>query len=229
MGSVLFDFAGTLADLVPDSAEIVLEQVMERTGIQLPAQRVNWTLSYLDTLFPYSSVRTTSQEKREKYYLDYNHALLTLLGVAHVLNAQDLYESFTGTERHWKLRPEARQIVDQLKDEGARVSLISNFDSRLVELVNTELGLGGCFDDIFVSQIEGLEKPNPAFYKEFLGKYQLDPEQVLYCGDSYTLDYLPTIHLGMQSLLLDNHNFYSFLDDAICSLSEIIPIYRSLH
>ena len=46
-------------------------------------------------------------------------------------------------------------------------------------------------------------KPNPAIFRAALAQLSARPEESLYVGDTYSLDYVGATNAGMRGLLLD--------------------------
>jgi len=138
----------------------------------------------------------------------------------------DFFDYFTKNKKHWIIKPEALEVFDYLQTKNIRIGLISNFDTVLHDLLDTHLKIKSYFAYLHVSQEVGYEKPDQRFYQSFLQTYSLDPEEILYIGDSYELDFLPSQKLGFQSVLLDEDNYYESIKDfpKISSLIDVISI-----
>lgn len=58
------------------------------------------------------------------------------------------------------------------------------------------------------SGVVGYEKPHPAIFEAALRALNADPEQSLYVGDVYSVDYLGATRSGMQAVLFDVSGAY---------------------
>jgi putative hydrolase of the HAD superfamily len=218
----LFDFADTLAELQPNRQDIVANYIERVGGIRVGMDAVARAYKAVDLLMPYSSVKTTTATQRADFYRDYNRQLFALLGVAHRADPSGLIAAFGETKAHWQLKPGARDVLAELRRRGYRIGIISNFDTRLEQIVHDHLGLAGTVDYLHISQTEGVEKPDPRFYQGFFERHGLDIAHSFYTGDSYVLDFLPASGLGLKTWLLDEAGLYPHLPEAIRSLGEII-------
>ncbi len=218
---VLFDFADTLAELHPNRMDIVADYILTVGGIQIGQDAIARAYKSVDLLLPYSSVKTRTQAQRDEFYREYNRQLFVLLGVAHRADPAGLIAAFGERRAHWALKPGVRDTLAELRRRGYRIGIISNFDSRLEQVVYEFLGLAGTVDYLHISQTEGVEKPDPRFYLGFFERHGLDIEQSVYVGDSYTLDFLPASGIGLKAWLLDEAGLYPHLPEAIRDIAEL--------
>jgi putative hydrolase of the HAD superfamily len=94
--------------------------------------------------------------------------------------------------------------AEKLEEIGKRYELavISNADGR-IEGVLQKCGIAQCFRTITDSGLTGYEKPHPEIFRQALKSMNAAPEESLYVGDVYSVDYLGAIDAGMQALLMD--------------------------
>src|SRR5687768_3932439 len=102
----------------------------------------------------------------------------------------------------WSLYPEVADTLAALKQRGLHSSVISNFDSRLVPILNG-LGVGPFFRQIFVSSRVGYAKPDPQIFHAALKHHGLKPEQSLHVGDSEINDLDGANNAGLRGILVD--------------------------
>lgn len=218
----IFDFADTLAVQVPSRLKVVSSYIKSVTDLQIPEPSIARAYGMLDATMPYSSVKIRSALDRETFFRSYNARLLLFLGVSHLVNPAPLFDAFSAQEMHWQLKPDAKAVLQSLRSFGWKVGVISNFDTRLEQLIQKQLGIDHLVDYLFVSQREGLEKPDPNFYQLFCDRYCINIGESFYVGDSFLLDYLPALGVGLRTLLLDEHRLYDYLPDAIHDLRDIL-------
>jgi HAD superfamily hydrolase (TIGR01549 family) len=218
---VLFDFAETLAELSPSRSEIVAGYVADVAGLQVSTKSIERAYKAIDVMYPYSSVKIRNQSDREAFYKTYNGHMLMLLGLSHCTDPIDLMRAFNQRKAHWQLKPSSLTTLKQIKDAGKKIGIISNFDSRLEDIVHSKLELTPYIDYLHISQTEGLEKPDTAFYLSFFEKHGLDITASVYVGDSYFLDFLPATKIGLQAYLLDEIGVFSYLPDTLTVLDEL--------
>ena len=216
----LFDFADTLAELRPRRQDIVAEYIARVSGLQIGPDAISCVYKAIDLMLPYSSVQTRTREQRNVFYQEYNQKMFALLGVSHRADPAGLIAAFGERRAHWQLKPGAHDTLRELRRRGYRIAIISNFDTRLEQIVYDHLGLGEWVDYVHVSQTEGTEKPDPRFYLGFFERHSIKREHSIYLGDSYTLDFLPATGIGLKVWLLDEAGLYPHLPEAIRSIGD---------
>jgi putative hydrolase of the HAD superfamily len=92
----------------------------------------------------------------------------------------------------------------QLHEIGTRyqTAVISNADGRIEDVLQ-KCGIARCFRTITDSGLVGYEKPHPEIFRHALKSMNATPEESLYVGDVYSVDYLGATGAGMQALLMD--------------------------
>jgi putative hydrolase of the HAD superfamily len=113
----------------------------------------------------------------------------------------ELFEYFAGAAA-WQLYPEVVPTLSALKRRGLVLDVISNFDSRLRRIL-TGLGVGECFDEVFVSSAVGHAKPDRRIFQAALRKHGLTPGQAAHVGDSVTKDIRGAADAGLTAILID--------------------------
>lgn len=124
----------------------------------------------------------------------------------------------------WRLYPEVPETLTALKRRGLQLSVISNFDSRLVQILHG-LGAGSFFDHIFVSSRIGYAKPDAEIFHFALRRHALSPEHVLHVGDSEIHDLRGAKHAGLRGILVDRNDLTEAGDrDRIASLKSLLDL-----
>ena len=135
----------------------------------------------------------------------------------------ELFEYFARAES-WALYPEVPETIADLKARGLIVDVISNFDSRLVKILEG-LGAAHWFEEIFISSRVGYAKPSRQIFEAALKKYGLSPDNAVHVGDSETNDIRGAANAGVKGILIDRN----CQDDAqhpsrVSSLKEILAL-----
>jgi HAD superfamily hydrolase (TIGR01509 family) len=105
--------------------------------------------------------------------------------------------------------------------ERFRIGVISNADGR-IEAVLQRCGIADCFRTITDSGLVGHEKPHPEIFRQALASLNARPEESLYVGDVYSVDYFGATGAGMQAVLMDVPGAYRNKGVArVESLSEL--------
>jgi HAD superfamily hydrolase (TIGR01509 family) len=102
---------------------------------------------------------------------------------------------------------------DALRDALLRLrrryplAVISNADGKIGDVL-TRCGIADCFAAITDSGLVGYEKPHLAIFEYALRGMDVAPEQSVYVGDMYSVDYLGATRAGMQAILFDVSGAY---------------------
>ena len=98
---------------------------------------------------------------------------------------------------------------ERLQQIGAqyRIGVISNADGR-IDQVLAKCDIARCFRTITDSGLVGFEKPHPEIFRHALESLNAAPEESLYVGDVYSVDYLGATRAGMQGMLMDVSGAY---------------------
>ena len=148
------------------------------------------------------------------FYKIFNSELLYALGI--LPTEKLLADIFANcTYLSW----EKYEDTDVLAELDIPIGIISNFNTTLKDKLNSFFG--PIFTDILVSEELGVAKPEVEFYKMACQKSKVNPQNILYIGDSIKLDLEPAHKVGMKSLLIDRDRFYKGSGRCIKSLHEI--------
>lgn len=142
--------------------------------------------------------------------------------VARVLPA--LRDAFVSTDA-WHVYPEVPDVLDALDDAGARLVVVSNWDSRLPTLLG-KMGLDGRFEDLVVSHLEGVEKPDPRLFDIALRRAKAGPEETIHVGDRADMDLEGARAAGIAGVVVDRKGRHAGEPWAIPDLSALPAIVR---
>ena len=110
------------------------------------------------------------------------------------------------------LVPEAKEMLDILRDKGYRLFAASNSFGHLQRLRLERAGILPYFEDTYISMDIGYDKPDIRFFQEALRRCGLQPNEVLMIGDSMTTDILGAQAAGIEALFFDRRNNASLLE-----------------
>jgi len=97
--------------------------------------------------------------------------------------------------------PGAMEMLDGLKERGARVALLSNATSgAYVDEAARRLGMRDHFDPFFVSADLGYRKPLERVFRAVVDCWQLPPAEIAMVGDSLYHDIAGAERLGIQTI-----------------------------
>src|SRR5262245_16652183 len=135
-----------------------------------------------------------------------------------------LREAFRDPES-WMVFPEVVPVLGELRDAGARLGVVSNWDSSLPALLS-RLGLGSLFDTIVVSHLEGMEKPRPELFLRAVARLAGTPGESLHVGDVPELDGAGAAAAGIRSVIVDRRSRLDAEHGALADLTMLPAIVR---
>ena len=112
-----------------------------------------------------------------------------------------LYNEYKKADKY-SIFPDVFSTLSELEKRGVVMGIISNFDNRLVEILEN-LKLKQYFKFILCSRIEGVAKPYKDIFKKALSISNIAPDEALHIGDNYQLDYLAAKNYGINALLVN--------------------------
>ena len=129
------------------------------------------------------------------------------------------------THNLWETVPdEVRPALAALRAGGFRLVVLSNANGTLHRAFE-RLGLTGAFDVIFDSHDEGVEKPDPRFFRIALERAGADAATTMHVGDLYHVDVAGARAAGLTPALLDVGGLYPDCDCLrVRSLSELVEL-----
>lgn len=103
--------------------------------------------------------------------------------------------------------PGTREKLEDIA-KSYRIGVISNADGK-IDAVLRRCNICDCFLSITDSGLVGYEKPHPEIFVQALKTLNAAPDQSLYVGDVYSVDYLGATGAGMQGVLMDISGAYT--------------------
>ena len=127
------------------------------------------------------------------------------------------------THNLWDTVPdEVRPALAALRARGFRLVVLSNANGTLHRAFE-RLGLTTAFDVIFDSHDEGVEKPDPRFFRIALERSGADAATTMHVGDLYHVDVAGARAAGLTPALLDVGGLYPDCDCLrVRSLTELV-------
>lgn len=224
---IFFDAAGTLFRLRGSVGEIYSRSA-SRFGLEVCAREIDRAFRAAfrakePLCFPESPVHVLPALEREWWKEVVTQSFQTESSSPH-LDAifNSLYEMFR-TREGWALEPGCTELLTQLKDQGRKLGIISNFDSRLTDLLS-DLGIFRFFDSITISSRCPAAKPNPLIFAHALGQMKCEAQCSLHVGDDLEDDFQGAQRAGMKALLYDPQDRFVEVvaQDRVKSLGHII-------
>jgi len=136
----------------------------------------------------------------------------------------ELFEVFRGGA--WTLFPETADALSSLKGAGYTLGIISNFDSRVYDVMK-ELGIYEYFDVFVISSEAGHAKPSHGIFSMALERAGRESHEVLHVGDDLCNDFHGARALGIRALLLDREGEFEGVR-GMDRISDLTAIERAL-
>jgi len=123
------------------------------------------------------------------------------------ISVRDALVANTQNSANWdQIPPGTREALFRIA-RNFRIAVISNADGG-IERILSRCGIAGCFESITDSGIVGFEKPRREIFDSALSAMEANPEESLYVGDVYSVDYVGARSAGMDAVLLDVSGAY---------------------
>lgn len=106
-------------------------------------------------------------------------------------------------EKSVEMFPDAKPILENLKNSGIRTGLISNGDGKNQQWKLSKGGIADFFDPIIISGEVGISKPDLRIFQLALDKAGLTKEESWYIGDSLVHDIEPSVKFGLNTIYLN--------------------------
>jgi len=139
------------------------------------------------------------------------------------------------TRRSVKPRPEALEVLTQLKKEGYKIGLISDC-SGAIPMVWGNTPFPPFFNVTVFSCVAGVKKPDPRIYRMATESLGVKPQDCLYIGDGSSQELTGARQVGMTPVLIRDPNDSPdahYIDreenwdgEAISSLREVLDLLR---
>ena len=136
----------------------------------------------------------------------YYSQLLGDLGLEDPTLHNELATSIRNSANWDQILPGTREYLQEI---GMRyqIAVISNADGGIEDVLR-RCTIADCFRTITDSGLVGYEKPHPEIFRQALASMNARPEESLYVGDVYSVDYLGAVGAGMHGMLMDYPGAY---------------------
>ncbi|WP_309399484.1 HAD-IA family hydrolase [Cerasicoccus maritimus] len=198
IAAITFDAAGTLIEPYPSVGEVYAEE-LALLGYPLDSNlletRFRASFKALKTNRPGAVLDRVSWREIVSGTLDG-------LTPAETFDSQfdALWNSFAQAKR-WRILPGAEAALQKLQARGLRLFVLSNNDARLHGVIDG-LGLAGYFEQVFVSEQFGVEKPNPEIFHRVREVIGAPTDAILHVGDSPAEDIEGALNAGWRAALV---------------------------
>lgn len=233
--AVVFDFIGTLADLVGyslENSENKMFRSLVANGYDISRERF---------FEAYGKAYKKHQDVRYGQLVEVTNAIwisdaLNYLGYPTtpedyaVKTAVNVF--FKDYLKALRLRPGAKKTLEKLSS-NYQLGIVSNYTyAPLIYAGLRRLKVNDFFDVVVVSEEVGFRKPSPKIFQEALRKLSLKAQEVLYVGDTPLEDIEGAERVGLETVFIPSQ--FNSLEDlqkarvhpdyVIGSLGEILEI-----
>jgi REG-2-like HAD superfamily hydrolase len=219
---VTFDCAGTLIQVDRPLVQLALMAADEH-GLSFGQREAQqFELLYVSRLAEFHRLnRLRSLDPLKGFWRSLSRDWLTRIGadpeLAEVFRARVDELAFTLPSAMFSLYPDTLPCLEQLRDRGISMAVISNWDATLHRVLDM-FGLSPYFTFELASLEEGMEKPDPRLFELALASLDAEPEQTAHVGDDPLDDVEGARSVGMRAVLIDRSGATG---DAIRSLEEL--------
>ena len=205
---IFFDAAGTLFHVKGSVGEIYVSYAEKygftRTGESLAAVKEAFKRAFHEAPPPIFAMSDPTEIKRceRLWWFDIVHNVFYRVGMFERFDDyfEEVFHAFDGPE-HWKLYPETLGVLKELKEQGFELGIISNFDTRLFNVLRS-LGITDLLNTVTISSLAHAAKPAPWIFRLALEKHAVDPEEAAHVGDSIRDDVEGARQAGLCGILI---------------------------
>ncbi len=172
---VMFDLDGTLIETAPEICDAVNDTLKH---FDLPEV----TQDQVDRWIGYGTRELLIQALAfvRKLSVDAVRAFDTLPLIAAEFDRH--YQRRCGTRS--QLYPQVREALQQLRQQGVRLAVVTNKEGRYTQTVLAAHALVPLFDRVVSGDSLPTKKPDPAGIHSCLAQFEVRPERALFVGDS---------------------------------------------
>ena len=180
---VFLDLDDTLLDFHKAEA-IAVARALRESGVEPTPERIR-RYSQINVL--HWQMLERGELTRAQVLVRRFETLFRELGVeADAAHCQELYEEYLCIGHYFM--DGAQELLEYLKPKY-RLFLASNGTARVQDARLKSSGIGPYFEDVFISQRMGADKPTPEFFSRSFARIPgFNPERALIVGDSLTSD-----------------------------------------
>lgn len=204
---IFFDAAGTLFEVRGSVGEIysriASQYDCEADAEQLQQNFARWFRLQPPMAFPAGTDEDKLHEMEKGWWSNLVRAVFADCGTFPHFDEffDDVFDQFRKPEL-WHVYDDVVPTLTELKRRGFRLGVLSNFDSRLDDVLRG-CELGQFFDSVHISTRVGAAKPDPLIFDTALAHHNIEARQAWHVGDSLREDIEGAEAAGIRGVLLD--------------------------
>ncbi len=204
--AVFFDVGNTLLYPYPSVPHVVSE-VLAEEGHARDLEAIEALMPLVDGYYE------DRYREDDSFWADHESTVAVWVGMYALLSrelgvdieperfGQRIWHEF-GDSSRWQTYPDALPALRRLRENGVRVGLLSNWDTRLSSIVSG-LGILELADVIISSAEVGLHKPDPRIFAYALEALGVQASEAAHVGDHVYADVAGAQAAGLLPVLLD--------------------------
>ncbi|MGV7221440.1 MAG: HAD-IA family hydrolase [Nitrospinales bacterium] len=223
--AVFFDVGGTLLRVHPSVGD-VYAHYSKVYGFSGTAQELNFRFGteWKKMGGMESLGATKGVEAEKKFWSDLVYKVFEMSGGLRDFDEffECVYDAFRSKE-HWRVFEDVLDsgILQHLKSRGVKLGVVSNWDSRLPQILGS-MELAQYFDFILASTVIGSAKPDSFIFEEAIRLSGFSPGEACHIGDEIKADYHGARQVGIDSIIIDRKETHQKDIVTIKSFNELI-------
>jgi putative hydrolase of the HAD superfamily len=206
---IFFDAMGTLFDLKRSVGE-VYQQYALKYGVSADADLLNQAfLKSFKSAPPLAFYPDEIAKIKEHEFFWWKNVVENTFRQIELLEQfgnfaeffAEVYQYFS-TIDPWYVFSDTFESLNKWRDRGVQLGIISNFDTRLIEVLNG-LNLADFFTSITISSLAGHAKPDQNIFQIALDQHEINAQQAWHIGDSLIADYQGAKSAGISPFWLN--------------------------
>lgn len=185
--AVLFDLDGTLLDRDTSLVLFVRDQYDRYSQLQMIEKE--------DFVQRFIEIDDHGYVWKDKVY----QQLITEFSIDGIEWTNLLDDYLNNFQRHCVGFPKLMSMLTDLKSNGIKLALVSNGYGQFQYDNFKALGISDLFDEVLISEWEGLRKPDPAIFIRALSKLRIEAKEALFVGDHPENDISASRKIGMKT------------------------------
>jgi HAD superfamily hydrolase (TIGR01662 family) len=233
--AIFFDLDGTLRHSVPTGGDVFTDFTIT-LGFHIThddrIRAMRWEHLYWASSMDLRDDLLAHSGETENFWIEYSRRRLVALGIAPALARE--YAPRVSAHMGAEYRPqsvipdEVRKALQELKQAGYILAVLSNRDKPFVDLLQTH-NISEFFDFCVAAGEVNAYKPEPGLFEHALKLADVTAQQAIYVGDNYFADVVGARRAGLTPILVDPRGVFPEADCiTIKTFEELSAILKDL-
>lgn len=145
------------------------------------------------------------------------------------LTWEELLEDYISEFKHSCVPfPHLHKMLDELREKNIKLGMITNGFGQFQMDNILALDIKAYFDEILVSEWEGLKKPDPEIFNRALVRLDLEPHECIFIGDHPEYDVYGAQKIGMKGIWKKDHHL-SHAEQADWVIDDLMELPRYIN